>query len=72
MKLSFEFFTNTQRHQRLYYVETKNPAIKCYLGSQPFRSNALLSELSRHVLLGISLNCLLFLHHFIVGLISFS
>ena len=32
-----------------------------------FMSTALLSELPRHVLFGISLNCLLFLHHFSLG-----
>ena len=42
------------------------------LGPQPFKSDALLSELPRHVLLGISLNCLLFPHYFILGLTSFS
>ena len=31
-----------------------------YMGHQPFRSNVLLSELLMHMLLGISLNCLLF------------
>ena len=40
------------------------------LGPQPLMSNSLLSELVRHVLLGISLNCLLFLHHFNLGLRS--
>ena len=38
------------------------------MGPQPFMSNTVLSELSRHLLLGISLNCLLFLHHLILNL----
>ena len=56
-------------------MKTKNAAINVTinvnvlnLACQPFRSNALLSELSRTVLLGISLNCLWFLHHFRHGL----
>ena len=42
------------------------------LGRQPFGSDALLSEPLRLVLLGISLNCLLFLHYFNLGLGSFT
>ena len=42
------------------------------LGPQPFRSNALFSELSRNVLLGVSLNFLLLLHHYNLGFWSFS
>ena len=60
-----------------YYVTTKNCSNKMLLqlalnpGPQPSRSTALLSELWRHVLLGISSNCLWFLHHFNLGLRSF-
>ena len=36
-----------------------------------FRFNTLLSELVRHVLFDTSLNCLLFLHHLNLALISF-
>ena len=49
----------------------KNPPTKYYPIEywtwdlkKPFWSNGFVSEFSRHVLLGISSNCLLFLHHF--------
>ena len=74
------FFTNTQKlailaSEALLREKIKSsnkilPQWVLNLGPQPFRSNALLSELSSHVLLGISLNCLLVLHHFNVGLRS--
>ena len=51
----------------LTWKPKKNPTTKCFPTehwTQPFGSNALLSEPLGQVLLGISLNCLLFLHHF--------
>ena len=42
------------------------------LEPETFRSDALLSELSSHVLLIRSLNYVLFLHHFILGIRCFS
>ena len=54
--------------------ENKKTVINCYpseyclnLVPQTFRSYTLLSDLSRHTPLGISKNCLLFLHHFNIG-----
>ena len=65
-------------HQRYYSMKTKNPATKYYPVStvsieaepQLFGSDALLSELWRHVFFGISLNCLLFLHYLNLELTS--
>ena len=40
------------------------PADKIEPGAYDFKFNTLLSELTLHVLLRRSLNCLLFMHHF--------
>ena len=73
-KAQIEFFTNIPNwqkcqhwHRRLYYVKKSSNKMLPHwaLNSlpQPFRSNTLLSKPLRQLLLGISLNCLLILHH---------
>ena len=55
-------------------MKTKNssnkmlPPVRTELGTSDSKSDTLLSELTWHVLLRESLNCLLFMHHFTFGI----